>query len=150
MYLSNIKLWNFRKFGTLGDLDLQCPNLNLSFTKGLNVLIGENDSGKSAILEAIKMVLRTHAYERLMWVKEDFYEGTDELRIELRIDGFTNSEAAHFTEWLGWTEGNPPRPILRLIYTVRLIDDKPIPHEIRAGMDEAGTAMDSQAREYLK
>ena len=150
MYLSNIKLWNFRKFGTLGDIDLQCPNLDLSFTKGLNVLIGENDSGKSAILEAIKMVLKTHAYERLMWVKEDFYEGTDELRIELLIDGLTNSEAAHFTEWLGWIDGNPPRPILRLICTVRLIDDKPIPHEVRAGMDDAGTAIDSQAREYLK
>ncbi len=150
MYLSNIKLWNFRKFGTLGDIDLQHPNLNLSFTKGLNVLIGENDSGKSAILEAIKMILKTHAYERLMWLKEDFYEGTAELRIELLIDGLTNSEAARFTEWLGWTDGNPPRPILRLICTVRLIDDKPIPHEIRAGMDEAGTAIDSQAREYLK
>ena len=150
MYLSNIKLWNFRKFGTLGDIDLQHPNLDLSFTKGLNVLIGENDSGKSAILEAIKMVLKTHAYERLMWVKEDFYEGTDELRIELLIDGLTNSEAAHFTEWLGWIDGYSPRPILRLICTVRLIDDKPIPHEIRAGMDEAGTAIDSQAREYLK
>lgn len=150
MYLSNIKLWNFRKFGALGDINLQSPNLNLSFTKGLNVLIGENDSGKSAVLEAIKMVLRTHAYERLMWVKEDFYEGTDELRIELLIDGLTNSEAAHFTEWLGWTEGNSPRPILRLICTVRLIDDKPIPHEIRAGMDEAGSAIDNQAREYLK
>ncbi|MDE6650025.1 MAG: AAA family ATPase [Muribaculaceae bacterium] len=150
MYLSNIKLWNFRKFGTVGDIDLLHPNLNLSFTKGLNVLIGENDSGKSAILEAIKMVLKTHAYERLMWVKEDFYEGTTELRIELLIDGLTNSEAAHFTEWLGWTNGDSPRPILRLIYTVRLIDDKPIPHELRAGMDEAGAAIDSQAREYLK
>lgn len=150
MYLSNLKLWNFRKFGTLGDIDLHHPNLNLAFTKGLNVLIGENDSGKSAILEAIKMVLKTHAYERLMWLKEDFYEGTDELRVELLIDGLTNSEAARFTEWLGWTDGNPPRPILRLICTVRLIDDKPIPHEIRAGMDEAGTAIDSQAREYLK
>lgn len=150
MYLSNIKLWNFRKFGTPGDIDLLHPSLDLSFTKGLNVLIGENDSGKSAILEAIKMVLRTHAYERLMWVKEDFHEGTDELRIELLIDGLTNSEAAHFTEWLGWAAGNPPRPILRLICTVRLIDDKPIPHEIRAGMDESGTALDSQAREYLK
>jgi len=150
MYLSNIKLWNFRKFGTVGDIDLQCPNLNLSFTKGLNVLIGENDSGKSAILEAIKMVLKTHAYERLMWVKEDFYEGTEELRIELLIDGLTNREAAHFTEWLGWTDGNTPRPILRLICMVRLIDDKPIPQEIRAGMDETGTAIDSQAKEYLK
>lgn len=144
MYLSKIKLWNFRKFGTLGDIDLKHPSLDLSFTKGLNVLIGENDSGKSAILEAIKMVLKTHAYERLMWVKEDFYEGTDELRIELLIDGLTNSEAAHFTEWLGWTDGDSPRPILRLI------DDKPMPSEIRAGMDESGTAIDSQAREYLK
>lgn len=150
MYLSNIKLWNFRKFGTVGDIDLLRPNLNLSFTKGLNVLIGENDSGKSAILEAIKMVLKTHAYERLMWVKEDFYEGTEELRIELLIDGLTNREAAHFTEWLGWTDGNTPRPILRLICMVRLIDDKPIPQEIRAGMDETGTAIDSQAKEYLK
>lgn len=150
MYLSKIKLWNFRKFGTLSDIDLKHPSLDLSFTKGLNVLIGENDSGKSAILEAIKMVLKTHAYERLMWVKEDFYEGTDELRIELLIDGLTNSEAAHFTEWLGWTDGDSPRPILRLIYSVRLIDDKPMPSEIRAGMDESGTAIDSQAREYLK
>lgn len=65
------------------------------------MLIGENDSGKSAILEAIKMVLKTHAYERLMRVKEDFYERTDELRIELLIDGLTDREAAHFTEWLG-------------------------------------------------
>lgn len=150
MYISNIKLWNFRKFGTLGDIDMQSPNLDLSFTKGLNVLIGENDSGKSTILEAIKMVLRTHAYERLIWEKEDFYEGTNELRIELLIDGMTNSEAAHFTEWLGWTDGIHPRPILRLICTVRLIDDKPIPQEIKAGMDEVGTSMDRQAREYLK
>lgn len=150
MYLSNIKLWNFRKFGNIGDINLQHPNLNLSLTKGLNVLIGENDSGKSAILEAIKMVLKTHSYERLMWVKDDFYEGADELRIELLIDGLTNSEAAHFTEWLGWTGDIPQRPILRLICTARLIDDKPIIQEIRAGMDEAGTVIDSQAREYLK
>lgn len=150
MYLSNIKLWNFRKFGAVGDLDLQHPNLDLSFTKGLNVLIGENDSGKTAILEAIKMVLKTHAYERLTWEKEDFYEGSCELRIELLIDGLTNSEAAHFTEWLGWTDDNPPRPILRLICTARLIDGRPIPQEVRAGMDEGGTAIDSQAREYLK
>lgn len=90
MYLSNIKLWNFRKFGSLDAIDLNTPHLNLSLTKGLNVLIGENDSGKTAILEAIKMVMKTHAYERLLWEDDDFFEGTNEIRIELVIDGMTD------------------------------------------------------------
>ena len=61
MYLKNIKLWNFRKFGDNGEYDINKPNLSLNFTKGLNVLIGENDSGKTAIIDAIKIVLKTHA-----------------------------------------------------------------------------------------
>lgn len=150
MYLSTLKLWNFRKFGSLVDMDLDNPNLTLSFTPGLNVLVGENDSGKTAIMEAIKMVLKTHAYERIQWDNDDFFEGTDDIRIELLIDGFTNSEAAHFTEWLGWTETEPKRPILRLIYKVRRLNGRIIPQDLKAGMDEAGTTMDSQAREYLK
>ncbi len=150
MFLSNIKLWNFRKFGALGDIDLEKPNLCLNFTPGLNVLVGENDSGKTAILEAIKMVLKTHAYERIVWEDDDFYEGTNDLRIELLIDGLTNSEAAHFTEWLGWTESTPKRPILRLIYKVRRVNGRIIPQDLKAGMDEAGAPMDSLAREYLK
>lgn len=150
MYLSNIKLWNFRKFGTFGAIDLQAPHLDLSFTPGVNVLIGENDSGKTAILEAIKMVLKTHAYERMLWEDDDFYEGTDEIRIELLVDGMTDREAAHFTEWLGWTDGNPKRPVLRLIYKVRRTDGRIIPTEVRAGMDDVGSPMDVLAREYLK
>jgi len=55
MYISNLKLWNYRKFGEEGDFNPDNPpNLNLNFTKGLNVIIGENDSGKSAIIDAIK------------------------------------------------------------------------------------------------
>lgn len=150
MYLSNIKLWNFRKFGGHDAIDLEKPNLDLDFTSGLNVLVGENDSGKTAILEAIKMVLKTHAYERILWEDDDFFDGTDEIRIELLIDGLSNSEAAHFTEWLGWNDSNPKRPILRLIYKVRRVNGRIIPQDVRAGMDEAGSPMDSQAREYLK
>ena len=63
MYLSNIKLWNFRKFGTTCEIDLANPNLDLNLTKGLNVIIGENDSGKTAIIDAIKLVLKTHSYD---------------------------------------------------------------------------------------
>lgn len=43
MYLSNIKLWNFRKYGS-DTFDIDKPNLDLNFTEGLNVLIGENNS----------------------------------------------------------------------------------------------------------
>lgn len=57
MYLSNIKLWNFRKYGS-DTFDIDNPNLDLNFTEGLNVLIGENDSGKTAIIDAIKIVLK--------------------------------------------------------------------------------------------
>lgn len=150
MYLSNIKLWNFRKFGGNEILDLNKPHLDLFFTKGLNVLIGENDSGKTAILEAIKMVLKTHAYERQLWENDDFYEGSNEIRIELVIDGMSDGEAAHFTEWLGWSNTNPPRPILRLIYNVRKIGDKILPTDVKAGMDDIGSPIDHRVREYLK
>lgn len=63
MYLQNIKLWNFRKFGSDIEFNIAEPNLNLNFKKGLNVIIGENDSGKTAIIDAIKLALKTHSYE---------------------------------------------------------------------------------------
>jgi putative ATP-dependent endonuclease of OLD family len=76
MYLSNLKLWNFRKFGDDSIIDLEKPNLDLNFTDGINVLIGENDSGKSAIVDAIKLALKTHSYDwfRLDW--NDFFDGS--------------------------------------------------------------------------
>lgn len=150
MYLSNIKLWNFRRFGAVGNIDLNSPNLDLALTPGLNVLIGENDSGKTAILEAIKIVMKTHAYERMLLEGDDFFDGSNELRIELLIKGLTTSEASHFTEWLGFDKDHPEQTVLRLIYTARKIDDKIIPMDVRAGMDVSGSPMDSQAKEYLK
>jgi predicted ATP-dependent endonuclease of OLD family len=44
MYLSILRLWNFRKYGTGAD---NAPGLEVHFHEGVNVLIGENDSGKA-------------------------------------------------------------------------------------------------------
>ncbi|MFD0964231.1 ATP-dependent nuclease [Pseudofulvibacter geojedonensis] len=153
MHLSNLRLWNFRKFGDNSAIDLEKPNLNLNFTTGINVMIGENDSGKSAIIDAIKLTLKTHSYEwfRLDW--DDFYDGSDRLRIELRFDNLSDDEAKNFTEWLGWNgEGDNAIPYLRLIYdgTRNLEDQYIYPSEIRAGVDETGYQLTAEAREYLK
>lgn len=153
MYLSNIKLWNFRKFGNNLPFDLEKPNLNLNFTKGLNVLIGENDSGKSAIIDAIKLALKTHSYEYLKIDWDDFFTDSKRLRIELIFENLLDNEAKNFTEWLGWTgAGEDVKPFLRLIYDVtRNIDDYYVyPSEIRAGVDESGYQLTAEAREYLK
>lgn len=153
MYLSNLKLWNFRKFGDNSSVDLEKPNLDLNFTTGINVLIGENDSGKSAIVDAIKISLKTHSYDwfRLDW--DDFHENSTHLRIELMFEDLSDDEAKNFTEWLGWERaGENIKPYLRLIYdATRNLEEQSIyPTEIRAGVDEVGFQLTAGAREYLK
>lgn len=51
MYLSILRLWNFRKYAGADNK----PGLEIHFQKGVNVLIGENDSGKTAIVDAIRL-----------------------------------------------------------------------------------------------
>ncbi|SFS84643.1 putative ATP-dependent endonuclease of the OLD family [Zhouia amylolytica] len=150
MHLSTLKLWNFRKYGR-PDFDLETPHLVVPFKNGLNVLIGENDSGKTAILDAIKLVLKTHAYEWIKVEKEDFFEGESKLRIELFFKGLSSEEAKNFIEWLGWEgEGEKASPVLRLIYEVEIRDNRIIPTDIKAGMDDVGYPLNAEARSYLK
>ena len=150
MYLSNIKLWNFRKYGN-DTFNIEEPNLDLNFTEGLNVLIGENDSGKTAIIDAIKIVLKTHSYEYIKIEADYFYNNSDRLRIELKFKGLLDEEAKNFTEWLTWEgQGEDSTPILRVFYDVRRKDYKILPSEVKAGADTEGYSLTAEAREYLK
>lgn len=150
MYLQNIKLWNFRRFGAEG-FDIENPNLDLDFTKGLNVIIGENDSGKTAIIDAIKLVLKTHSYEYIKVEDKDFYHQSDRFRIELTFKELSDEEAKNFTEWLTWEkEGDNIIPILKVFYDVKRKDDKIFPTDIKAGADNEGYSLTAEVREYLK
>ncbi len=157
MYLAEIKLWNFRKYGSDRKINLDQPNLILKFKKGLNVLIGENDSGKTAVIDAIKFVLKTHSYEWITVDKEDFYKPTNgkeqskDLRIELTLKGMTSMEAKNFIEWLGWEgEGDKAVPYLKLLYQVSRKEDQMMPSEVKAGPDKDGRQLTALARDYLK
>lgn len=151
MYLSSLKLWNFRKFGSEGEIDLENPDLCIPFKAGLNALIGENDSGKTAIIDAIKLALKTHSYEWIRVEEEDFNNFSKRLRIECRFDGLSDDEAKNFTEWLGMEgEGEEAEPFLRVIVDVSRTDERILPFDVRAGVDDVGTSLSAEAKEYLK
>jgi len=149
MYLSELRLWNFRKFGGDKNIDLARPHLIVPFKNKLNILVGENDSGKTAIIDAIKLVIKTHAIEWIKLEDSDFHNTTDDLRIELRFDGFNDVEASWFTEWLSW-DNTTQRPFLRVIYKARKINDRIIQGDVTAGATDDGRQMSSIARDYLK
>ena len=53
MYLSELKIKNFRQFGAVE------PVFSVRFHKGVTALVGENDVGKTAVIDAIRHVLLT-------------------------------------------------------------------------------------------
>lgn len=151
MFLSNIKLWNFRRFGSDSPFDINKPNLSLPLTNGLNVLIGENDSGKSAIIDAIKLVLGTHSFEWARVRDKDFYNEANRLRIELLFEFSTDGKAKNFTQWSHWLgEKEAARNYLRVNYDVRRNAERIFPADVKAGSDNEGSAMSAEARDYLK
>ena len=62
MYLSQVRIWNFRKYG---ECEEDREGLNVNLKKGLNLIVGENDSGKTAIIDAIKIVLGTQSFDNI-------------------------------------------------------------------------------------
>lgn len=159
MYLSELKLWNFRKYGNdkhlHGISNDTKPDLTVEFKPRLNVLIGENDSGKTAIIDAIKYVLNTKSLETFRIDEKDFYEQvsdgkrerSSELRIECKFREFTPAEAGSFLEWIGFDQENKYE--LTLCLTASKKDNRIIAN-IKAGQDDEGLQLDGEARENLK
>lgn len=151
MYLSNVKLWNFRKFGSTDLIDLERPNLDLNLKPGLNVLVGENDTGKSSIVDAIRLVLGTYIYDWSRVTEEDFTTGANRLRVELLFADLRDEEAKNFLEWLSWKKnGNAVEPQLRLILDCKKNSVRVLPSEVRAGADTDGSMLHAEARDYLR
>lgn len=54
MYIQKVKLQNFRSFGDEGICFL--------FNKGINAVIGENNNGKTALIDAIRIAFSCVLY----------------------------------------------------------------------------------------
>lgn len=145
MYLHCLKLDKFRRY----------KQLEVEFNSGLNLLVGENDSGKTAIIDAIKYVLNTQSYEYLRPCIEDFYleptqdesHRSNEFRIECVFKGFNKEEAKHFIDWIGTDD---EKKYFLKIWLCASRKSGRIFYDVRAGSDDEGSQVNGEARDLLR
>lgn len=106
MYLSKLKLWNYRKFG---QGENNTAGIIVPFQENFNLLVGENDSGKTAIIDAIKLVLGTTSSDPISIDEDDFFidengNRSSTFSIECIFKGLTPQEKGLFLEWLTFNE----------------------------------------------
>ena len=151
MIISELRVYDFRQFKSVDG----APGLKITFHKGLNALIGENDSGKTAVIDALKLVLLTQSNEYIRPSDEDFYKpvGEDacsEFKIDCTISDFTQNEAKNFIEYLSFNQTeNGIEYTLELHYRAWKEGHK-IYQELRVGDIDDGISIDGKARELLK
>lgn len=98
MHLKRIRSANFRAFGA------DEHQLDWELNSGLNILVGENDSGKTSVVDAIRYVLWTTSYEFIRFFETDFHisggDRTQSLFIEATLTGLNAEQEAAVLEWL--------------------------------------------------
>jgi putative ATP-dependent endonuclease of OLD family len=149
MYISEIYASGFRCFDT-------ATPLRLSLSSGLNILVGPNDAGKSAIIDAARYVLWTRGDDYIRPDEQDFHVGADGIRgcdfiIRCTFDDLNAEEEARFLEWCANEKGK-----LRLHVCMRgTRRSSPgggniIASQHRSGAEGEGLPLDGELREYLK
>lgn len=154
MYLSKISIENFRLFGA-GDKAFQ-----LSLKPGLTAFVGENDAGKTAVVDALRFVLGTRDQESMRLEFTDFHQAPSgdrarEIVIRLIFSGLTGADRSAFAEYLTYRDGATPETTLILTWVARRAEnDGPVrrfmPIEWRTGEKADGPLLDAGARFLLQ
>lgn len=159
MYLAKIEIANFRIFGSASS----GKSLMLELQPGVNLIVGANDSGKTCIIDAIRLLIGTVTNDYFRIGEDDFHfedKGTqaEHLRILGEFRGLDKAEAGAFLEWLGIEKvGDKSEYYLRMWVdaernTTETFSAKrrSVHYEVKAGTDEEGKRINSRARELLR
>src|SRR5260370_35489500 len=100
MYISELRIDNFRMFGE-GDNAFVLP-----LRPGLTALVGENDIGKTAAIDACRLVLGTRDQETFRFDDAGFHQPPDpaprgkEIRIRCKFGDLPAAPTGTFAEYL--------------------------------------------------
>lgn len=100
--LKRIKVTNFRSL----------DNFSMDFNEGLNVIIGENDAGKTSLIDSIKILFNESKIER-----EDFRDEEKNVTIELEANDATYRMLVEPKTLKTVLESSPSNEICEKIYT---------------------------------
>jgi len=154
LYISDIRIENFRLFGAGANA------FQLSLTPGLTALVGENDAGKTAVIDALRFVLGTRDQESMKLELTDFHHApsgdrTSEITVRLTFSGLTGADRSAFAEYLTYLDGEPPEAIMILTWIARRAEGDGLarrfmPIEWRSGDKADGPFLDAGARFLLQ
>lgn len=151
MYLAELRITNFRSFGPEG--------IKVKFREGLTALVGENDSGKTTVIDALRFLLGTTDQEWLRFSDDDFHKtgaGSSESS-EITISGtfkkLLPSDKSGFAEYLTYGVSHGDKPILHLTLTAKRMGTRAgrpyIATDLRSGKNGEGPTLDHNCRSLL-
>ena len=116
MYLSKLTIKNFRSI----------KDLTIDFEKDLNVFVGKNNSGKSSVIDAIRLALSTYVNNPnpIRITEDDFYKATSESKraesftIKMTFAGLSENQRTKFFEIIDFDLTNMENSVAKLEYTV--------------------------------
>lgn len=161
MFLSRIEIENFRAFGSRADGGALCLDLD----PGLNLIVGENDSGKTALVDAIRLLAGTASNEMFLVRPEDFHtkdgEAARRLTISGHFRGLSLPEMSALLEYLSVEESHDdgtPEYCLRLFLTAERRDpasmvgkrNREIVTYLHAQDPHEGRRLEAEARDCLR
>jgi putative ATP-dependent endonuclease of the OLD family len=98
MYLKQLDIQGYKNFHS---------PFSINFTNALNVIVGENGSGKSAIIDAIRQLLLEDEFGRSSVQDTDFNrpfskpnENAKSFRIQGQFDGMSQEQKVAFLPWM--------------------------------------------------
>ena len=151
MFLAELRIENFRMFGDSEQA------LVLPLRRGLTALVGENDAGKTSVIDALRFALGTTDQDWFRLEESDFHQSDvkREIRIVCRFEGLTQQDQRAFVEYL--TYGDSAKDELLLYINWMAVDTGTAPKgrpfrrvEIRSGKNGDGPQLAPEVREMLR
>lgn len=158
MYLQELEVENFRIFGERENRGA------VSFSDGVTAIVGGNDHGKTAVVDAIRLVLGTTDLDYMRVVLSDFHvdatglERAKEFKIRCKFDDLTVSERGAFAEYLNYEKNDAEGGGVKAVLHLNLIAKNHEAHrhgrpfittEVKSGEKADGPTFDQNAKSLL-